>query len=163
MAIIRPTGFFRAKASSLMGAARALVERHGGEVPSGMAELIALPGVGRKTANIVRGNAFGLPGMGVDTHVTRLSRRMGLTRSEDPARIEGDLCAVWPPESWTMATHYLIFHGRRVCDARAPRCGDCVVRDLCPSARTRATAAARPQARRKAERPRAASPRRSPR
>lgn len=134
MGIIRPTGFFRAKSNNIIAASRAIVERHGGEVPRGMAELTALPGVGRKTANIVRGNAFDLPGMGVDTHVRRLSQRMALTRSDDPVQIEGDLCALWPPERWTMGTHYLIFHGRRICQARSPRCEGCVVKDLCPSA-----------------------------
>ena len=134
MAIIKPTGFFRAKANNIIGASRALVERHDGSVPRGMAELTLLPGVGRKTANIVRGNAFGLPGMGVDTHVRRLSQRMALTRSDDPVVIEGDLCAIWPAERWTMGTHYLIFHGRRVCQARSPKCEVCVVQDLCPSA-----------------------------
>jgi endonuclease-3 len=169
MKIIRSTGFFRAKANNIVAAGRALVERHGGRVPEGMAELVALPGVGRKTANIVRGNAFHLPGMGVDTHVRRLSQRMALTRSDDPVEIEGDLCALWPPDRWTMGTHFLIFHGRRVCHARAPRCSGCVVQDLCPSAflkapgraiKAPALAARVSRARTK---PRVSSPRRKPR
>ena len=132
---IRSTGFFRNKARSLQGLGAALVERHGGVVPDTMAELVALPGVGRKTANVVLGNAFGKnEGVVVDTHVARLSKRLGLTRETDPVRIERDLADVVPRERWTLWAHLLIFHGRRVCKAPRPRCAECVLADLCPSA-----------------------------
>ena len=133
--IIQSTGFFRNKAKSLVGMARALVERHGGEVPCDMAALVKLPGVGRKTANVILGNAFDVnEGIVVDTHVGRLSRRLGLTRNDDPVKVEQDLIPQFPRERWTMLAHYLIEHGRAVCDARKPRCGDCPLHDLCPSA-----------------------------
>lgn len=132
---IRSTGFYRNKARSLAGLGRALVERHGGEVPATMAELVALPGVGRKTANVVLGNAFGRnEGVVVDTHVARLSRRLGLSRQETPEKIERDLIARVPREAWALWAHLLIFHGRQVCAARRPRCGRCLLADLCPSA-----------------------------
>ena len=132
---IRPTGFYRNKARALQGMARALLERHGGEVPRTMAELVALPGVGRKTANVVLGNAFGVDeGIVVDTHVRRVSHRLGLTTNEDPEKIEQDLTAVVPREDWTIFSHLLIFHGRRVCKARKPDCPNCVLNDICPSA-----------------------------
>jgi endonuclease-3 len=132
---IRPTGFYRNKARSLRGMARALVEEHGGEVPRTMTELVALPGVGRKTANVVLGNAFGIDeGIVVDTHVRRVSNRLGLTESQDPLKIEQDLMRVVPEEDWTILSHLLIFHGRRVCKARKPDCPDCVLNDICPSA-----------------------------
>ena len=132
---IRPTGFYRNKARSLQGMARALVEDHGGEVPRTMPELVALPGVGRKTANVVLGNAFGVDeGVVVDTHVRRVSRRLGLTEREDPEKIEGDLMAVVPREEWTVFSHLLIFHGRRTCKARKPDCPNCPLDDICPSA-----------------------------
>ncbi|MBA3890325.1 MAG: endonuclease III [Gemmatimonadaceae bacterium] len=135
--IIRSTGFFRSKAKSLIGMARALVERHGGEVPCDMDALVQLPGVGRKTANVVLGNAFDVnEGIVVDTHVGRLSRRLGLTRHDDPVKVEQDLIPQFPRERWTMLAHYLIEHGRAVCDARKPRCGECPLHDLCPSAST---------------------------
>lgn len=134
--MIRSTGFFRNKTRSLLGMARALVERHGGEVPASMEALRVLPGVGRKTANVVLGNAFGIDaGIVVDTHVTRLSRLLGLTRHTDPVKIEGDLMELVPRKDWTLLSHLLIFHGRQVCIARRPRCGDCVLAALCPSAR----------------------------
>ncbi len=134
--IVRSTGFFRNKARSLVGMAEAVVERHGGEIPSEMGALTALPGVGRKTANVVLGNAFGIDeGVVVDTHVKRLSTRLGLTKASTPERIEDDLVVLFPRERWTMLSHLLIFHGRQVCAARTPRCADCVVADLCPSAR----------------------------
>lgn len=134
--IIRSTGFFRAKARNLVGMARALVERHGGEVPADMEALRVLPGVGRKTANVVLGNAFGLnEGVTVDTHVTRLSGLLRLTAHQDPVKIERDLMRLVPRDDWTLVSHLLISHGRAVCIARRPRCGECVLRPLCPSAR----------------------------
>jgi endonuclease III len=129
---IHSTGFFKAKARSLVGMGRALCERHGGEVPRTLDELTALPGVGRKTANVVLGNAFGIPALAVDTHVTRVSQRLGLTRAEDPEKIHDDLCALIPRPKWTRATHLLIIHGRRTCVARKPHCPRCPVRDFCP-------------------------------
>jgi endonuclease III len=132
--IVRSTGFFRSKAKNLIGMADAVVERHGGEIPRTMEELTALPGVGRKTANVVLGNAFGLDeGVVVDTHVKRLSNRLGFTRAASPERIEVDLVALFPRERWTMLSHLLIFHGRQVCVARKPRCSQCMLVDLCPS------------------------------
>lgn len=131
--LIRSTGFFRSKASHILGASEAIVMRHSGEVPRSMEELTALPGVGRKTANVVLSVAFDLPGLPVDTHVTRLSRRLGLSGSSDPAQIEQDLCGLFPPEDWGTISLRLILHGRRVCDARRPRCEICEVADLCPS------------------------------
>jgi len=132
---IRPTGFYRNKARSLRGMASALVEEHGGEVPRTMQELVALPGVGRKTANVVLGNAFGAnEGVVVDTHVRRVSNRLGLTESQDPAKIEQDLMKVVPEENRTIFSHLLILHGRRTCKARKPDCPNCVLNDICPSA-----------------------------
>ena len=130
---IRPTGFFRAKAQSLMGLGAALVERYAGEVPTRMADLVTLPGVGRKTANVVLGNAFGVPGLPVDTHVGRVARRLGLTAEEDPVKVEQDLGALVAKRGWTMFSHRMIFHGRRTCHARLPACGACVLAALCPS------------------------------
>lgn len=133
--IIKSTGFFRNKSKSLIAMAQALVAGHHGEVPRTMEELRVLPGVGRKTANVVLGNAFGInEGVTVDTHVTRLSLLLGLTRHDDPIKIEQDLMKLFPQESWALLSHLLIFHGRQVCIARRPRCGECVVADLCPSA-----------------------------
>jgi endonuclease III len=133
--IIRSTGFFRNKAKSLVGMAQALVERHGGEVPADMEQLRVLPGVGRKTANVVLGNAFGMnEGITVDTHVARLSKLLGLTRHTDPVKIEQDLMGMVPRKDWTIVSHLLIHHGRQVCIARRPKCGECVLADLCPSA-----------------------------
>lgn len=133
-AIIKSTGFFRNKTKSLIGMAQALVADHGGEVPRTMEELRVLPGVGRKTANVILGNAYGInEGITVDTHVTRLSRLLGLTRHEDPAKIEQDLMPLFPRDHWALVSHLLIFHGRQVCIARRPRCGECVLSDICPS------------------------------
>jgi endonuclease III len=133
--LIRSTGFFRNKAKNIIGMAQALIERHGGAVPSTMDELVALPGIGRKTANVILGNAFGLnEGVVVDTHVARLSARLGLTRETDPVKIERTLMALFPRPSWALLSHLLIWHGRRVCDAKRPRCPDCVLRRICPSA-----------------------------
>ena len=115
--------------------AGALVERHGGEVPCSMDDLVKLPGVGRKTANVVLGNAFGVnEGIVVDTHVGRLATRLGLTTETDPVKVEQGLMRIFPREQWTMLAHLLIFHGRRVCDAKKPRCGECTLADVCPSA-----------------------------
>lgn len=129
---IHSTGFFRAKARSIVGMARGLVERHGGEVPRTLEELVALPGVGRKTANVVLGNAFGIPALAVDTHVFRVSQRLGLARGDDPEEIHDQLCLVLPRPGWTQASHLLILHGRRVCFARNPACPTCPVEPLCP-------------------------------
>jgi endonuclease III len=131
---IRPTGFYRNKARSLQGMARALLDEHGGEVPRTMAGLVSLPGVGRKTANVVLGNAFGVDeGVVVDTHVRRVSRRLGLTAENDPEKIEQDLLGVVPEVERTLFSHLLILHGRRVCKARKPDCPGCVLSDICPS------------------------------
>ena len=132
--VLRPTGFFRAKARSVVGIGTALVERFGGEVPGRLEDLVTLPGVGRKTANVVLGNAFGVPGITVDTHVQRLSHRLGYTTSDDPVVIETELGALLERREWTMASHRLIFHGRRTCFARRPACGACPVAAMCPSA-----------------------------
>lgn len=132
---IRSTGFFRNKAKSIQGMARALTEDHDGEVPRTMAELTALPGVGRKTANVILGNAFGInEGVVVDTHVKRLSNRLGLTREQTPEKIERDLIPLVPEEDRTAFSHLLILHGRAVCKARKPLCPDCPLNDICPSA-----------------------------
>jgi len=134
--VIRSTGFFRNKAKSLIGLGKALIERHEGEVPDSMDELVKLPGVGRKTANVVLGNAFGRSeGVVVDTHVGRLSTRLGLTEEKDPVKVERELMLLFPRDEWTNVAHVLIFHGRRVCDARVPKCDACVVADICPSSR----------------------------
>jgi endonuclease III len=133
---IRPTGFYRNKARSLRAMASALVEEHGGEVPRTMSELVALPGVGRKTANVVLGNAFGTnEGIVVDTHVRRVSGRLGLTESSDPVKIEQELMGLVPEGDWTSFSHLLILHGRRTCKARKPDCPNCILNDICPSAR----------------------------
>lgn len=135
--IVRTTGFFRAKAKSLIGMGSMLVERHGGEVPRTVAELVPLPGVGRKTANVVLGNAFGInEGVVVDTHVQRLTRRLGLTREADPIGIEKALMPLFPREDWALLSHLLIWHGRRRCFARKPDCTACVVCEICPSGET---------------------------
>jgi endonuclease-3 len=133
---IRPTGFYRNKARSLRGLGRTLAHEHAGEVPRTMPELVALPGVGRKTANVVLGNAFGVDeGIVVDTHVRRVSGRLGLTEGHDPAKIEQDLMKLVPREEWTVFSHLLILHGRRRCKARKPDCSNCVLNDICPSVR----------------------------
>lgn len=134
--IIQSTGFFRSKARNIIAMARAIVELHGGKVPASMDALTALPGVGRKTANVVLGNAFGIQeGIVVDTHVARLSARLGLTKQSHPEKIEADLIRLVPRERWADWSHWLIFHGRRRCHARRPDCPACELRDLCPSAR----------------------------
>lgn len=129
---IRSTGFFRNKTRSILGLGRALVERHGGEVPCEMEQLVKLPGVGRKTANVLRGTWFGLPGITVDTHVRRLSNRMELTVQSDPVKIEFELQKMFPEEEWTFASHALISHGRQVCASRRPECDRCTLRRDCP-------------------------------
>ena len=132
---IRATGFFRQKTKSLRGTMQKLIEDYDGQVPSRMADLLTLPGVARKTANVVVAERGQAEGIVVDTHVRRLSQRLGLTRQEDPVKIERDLIRLVPREYWNAFPHLLIWHGRRVCDARRPRCEDCVVNDLCPSSR----------------------------
>jgi endonuclease-3 len=131
--LIRPTGFFRNKATSLLRLGEALCERYGGEVPSRLEDLVTLPGVGRKTANVVLGNAFGVPGITVDTHFGRLSRRFGWTSETDPVKVEHAVAALIERPEWTDLSHRLIWHGRRVCHARRPACGACGVWRLCPS------------------------------
>jgi endonuclease III len=131
--IIASTGFFRAKAESLLKLSQALVERHDGEVPPRLEDLVELPGVGRKTANVVLGNAFGIPGITVDTHVGRLARRLGWTQQTDAVKAEHEIGALFPHRDWTMVSHHLIWHGRRVCHARTPACGACTVARWCPS------------------------------
>jgi endonuclease-3 len=132
---VKQTGFFRNKAKAVIAASKAIVERHGGEVPQTMEELTALPGVGRKTANVVLSNAFRKPaGVVVDTHVARVSARLGLTANSDPVKIEDDLMKLIPPKEWTAFSHRLIAHGRAICIARKPKCAQCSLNELCPSA-----------------------------
>jgi len=134
--MIRSTGFYRNKTKSLIGMARGIVEKHGGKVPGSMDELVHLAGVGRKTANVVLGNAYDMnEGVVVDTHVTRVSRRLGLTKHTDPVKIEQDLMALFARDRWTMLAHLLIQHGRTICDARRPKCEICFLNDICPSSR----------------------------
>jgi endonuclease-3 len=161
--IIRSTGFFRSKARSLVGCARALVERHGGEVPRSLADLVPLPGIGRKTANVVLGHAYGIAeGIAVDTHVLRVSNRLGVARGDDPIVVERQLMALAPPERWTRTTDLLIFHGRKICDARRPLCGACPVFGLCRWESRQAWASGKPAAARPPTRRKAAPARRRP-
>jgi len=132
-AILKPTGFFRAKAKNVLALCTRLVDDFDGEVPSRMKDLVTLPGVGRKTANVVLGNAFGVPGISVDTHFARLAKRFGWTQSEDPVQIEQDVGGLFERKEWTMLSHRVIFHGRRVCHARKPACGACPVANWCPT------------------------------
>lgn len=133
-AIVHSTGFYRAKAKNIQTAARQIIERHNGQVPADMDALAALAGVGRKTANVVLGNAFGINhGVVVDTHVGRLARRLGLTRHADPVKVERDLVKIFPRDSWTLLSHWLIIHGRRRCPSRNPKCESCELLDLCPT------------------------------
>jgi endonuclease-3 len=132
-AVLKPTGFFRAKTTSLINLGVALTERYDGEVPPRLKDLVTLPGVGRKTANVVLGNAFGIPGLTVDTHFGRLVRRFGLTTLEDPVKVETEIATLIPRPEWTDFSHRLIFHGRRMCHARKPACGVCPLARLCPS------------------------------
>jgi endonuclease-3 len=129
---IQSTGFFRNKARNIKACCQILVDHHGGQVPGTIEELVRLPGVGRKTANVILGNAFGVPGITVDTHVGRLSRRLGLTSAIDPGKVEQDLMALAPKDAWTMLSHQLIFHGRQVCFARRPNCPGCALAKVCP-------------------------------
>jgi endonuclease-3 len=131
--MIQSTGFFRAKTNSLIGLGQALCERFGGEVPPRLADLVTLPGVGRKTANVVLGNAFGIPGITVDTHFGRLARRFGWTTSTDPVKVEEEVGSLVPRKDWTDLSHRLIWHGRRICHSRRPACGACALARLCPS------------------------------
>ena len=134
---IRRSGFFRQKAKSIRCAMMAILEKHGGQVPRTMEELVKLPGVGRKTANVLLGNAFGVPGLVTDTHVIRVSGRIGLTTNTDPVKIEADLCALYPAKDWTQLSHTLIFHGRYTCHARKPDCPACTITGLCDDYRER--------------------------
>ncbi len=131
--LIKSTGFFRAKTNSIIGMARVICDRYGGEIPDRLADLVSLPGVGRKTANVVLGNAFGVPGITVDTHVGRLARRLGWTTNTDPDKVERDVMALFPRRDWTLLSHRLICHGRRCCFARRPACGVCPLARMCPS------------------------------
>jgi endonuclease-3 len=131
--IIQSTGFFRAKTQAIIGLSQAIVERFGGEVPGRLKDLVTLPGVGRKTANVVLGNAFGVPGLTVDTHFARLARRFGWTANTDAVKIESDVAALIPRREWTILSHRLIWHGRRCCHSRRPACGACPLARLCPS------------------------------
>jgi endonuclease-3 len=131
--MIESTGFFRAKAASLQGMAARVVEVYDGQVPGRLKDLVTLPGVGRKTANVVLGNAFGVPGITVDTHFGRLSRRFGWTTEEDPGKVEAEVGSLFPRSEWTVLSHRMIWHGRRVCHARTPACGACPLAQLCPS------------------------------
>ena len=131
---IRSTGFYHNKAKSIRTCCQQLIEKHGGQVPKTMEELTALQGVGRKTANVILGNAYGIPGVVVDTHVTRLSQRMGFTKNTDPVKIEQDLMKLIPREDWTDFSHRMVFHGRAICIARKPKCAECPLNKICPSA-----------------------------
>jgi endonuclease-3 len=135
--LIKPTGFFRLKTGRIIGASRKLVELFGGEVPGSIEDLVKLPGIGRKTANVILGVGFGVPGFAVDTHVTRLTNRLKLVSTKDPVKIERQVCSIVPKEEWTGLSLRLILHGRRICIARRPRCEECILNDFCPSSRTR--------------------------
>lgn len=131
--ILKPTGFFRAKTKAVLGLSAAIRDRFDGEVPGKLKDLVTLPGVGRKTANVVLGNAFGVPGITVDTHFGRLVRRWRLTTQEDPEKVEAEMAEIFPRSEWTMLSHRIVFHGRRVCHSRKPACGACPIALLCPS------------------------------
>jgi len=136
--LIKPTGFFRAKTRSIIAASRKLVDLFDGRVPDNIDDLVKLPGIGRKTANVILGVGFGVPGFAVDTHVKRLTNLLKLTSSKDPVKIERQICSIVPKEEWTGLSLRLILHGRRICIARRPRCEECILNDFCPSSRTRA-------------------------
>ncbi len=135
--MIKATGFFRTKARRIIAASRTLVEQFGGEVPPRMEDLVTVPGIGRKTANVILGAGFGIPGFAVDTHVTRLTNRLGLVKTRVPEKIEAQVTRMVPPSEWTALSLRLILHGRRICIARRPRCEECVLNDFCPSSCTR--------------------------
>jgi endonuclease III len=135
--LIKPTGFFRAKTQRIIAASRALVELFGGTVPQVLEDLVRIPGIGRKTANVILGAGFGVPGFAVDTHVIRLTNRIGMVRTSDPVKIEFQVCSMVPKEEWTALSLRLILHGRRICDARRPLCPECALNDFCPSSLTR--------------------------
>ncbi len=145
--VIKPTGFFRLKTRRIIDASRRMVELFGGVVPSNLDDLVKLPGIGRKTANVILGVGFGVPGLAVDTHVTRLTNRLGFVRTRDPVKIELQVCAMVPKEEWTGLSLRLILHGRRICIARRPKCEECILNDFCPSSTTR------PKRRRRAKTP----------
>jgi len=134
---VRPCGFYKNKAKNIRAMCATLLEDFGGKVPQTMEELVTLAGVGRKTANVVLGECFGVPGVIVDTHCTRLTNRWGFTKNQDAVKIEKELMKIWPKETWTLFSHFTVFHGRAVCTARAPKCSECVLRDLCPFPDTR--------------------------
>ncbi|MEX2016166.1 MAG: endonuclease III [Candidatus Hydrogenedentales bacterium] len=134
---IQSCGFYRQKAKSIANACEQIIQKHGGKVPRDLNALTKLAGVGRKTANVILGNAYGIPGITVDTHCGRVSRRLAFTANTDPVKVEMDLQKVWPQEHWTLYSHLLIYHGRAICQSRAPKCSQCVVRDLCPFPDTR--------------------------
>ena len=134
---IKSCGFYKNKAKNIVGAGKAMVERHGGEVPGTLEELVNLPGVGRKTANVILGTAFGVPGVVVDTHCGRIARRLGFTKNTDPVKVERDLMKIWRKEDWSLFSHLMVYHGRATCESRSPRCSECVIRGLCPFPETR--------------------------
>lgn len=129
---IQSCGFYKNKAKNIKGACAAMIEKHNGEVPDRLDELLELPGVGRKTANVILGTAFGVPGVVVDTHCGRIARRLGFTKNPDPVKVEQDLMKIWPQKHWSLFSHLMVFHGRAVCESRSPRCSECVLRELCP-------------------------------
>ena len=143
--LIKPTGFFRLKTMRIIAASRALVEQFGGEVPTTLEDMVKIPGIGRKTANVILGAGFDEPGFAVDTHVTRLTNRLGFVATRDPVKIEFQVCAMVPKEEWTALSLRLILHGRRVCDARRPLCPECVLNDFCPSSLVRRHRRLRPR------------------
>ena len=134
---IQSCGFYHNKAKNIAGACRAIITEHGGEVPRTLDELVKLPGVGRKTANVILGTAYDTPGVVVDTHCGRISRRLGFTKNTDPVKVEHDLMKIWERENWSLFSHLMVYHGRATCDSRAPRCSECAVCDLCPFPETR--------------------------
>lgn len=134
---IQTCGFYRSKAKNIRGACRQIIDEHGGEVPDNLKALVALPGVGRKTANVILGTAFDIPGVVVDTHCGRISRRLGFTKQTDPVKVERDLMKIWEKQHWSLFSHLLVYHGRAICTSRAPKCSECPVRSLCPFPDTR--------------------------
>ena len=129
---IQSCGFYQNKARNIVGACKGMLEKHDGKVPNTLNELVKLPGVGRKTANVILGTAYGVPGVVVDTHCGRIARRLGFTKNTDPVKVEHDLMKIWPEKHWSLFSHLMVFHGRAVCESRSPRCSECVLRELCP-------------------------------